>query len=353
MRRLYFASSIIAVAAATLTACGPTGSSGGGARSEIWAAGSSTVFPFATRVAENWARKTDSTAPKVESLGTGGGIQLFCGGAGLGFPDIANASRPMKASEFDSCVENGVTDIVEIKIGYDGIVMLTALDGEDFDLSQEEIYRALAAELPVDGAFADNPNERWSDVADHLPNIPILVYGPPTTSGTRDAFGELAMEKGAEAVPEVAALEETDEERFDQVSTTIRNDAWQDSGENDNAVIGTLTRTPGSMGVVGYSFLDNNRDEVKAASINGVAPVMETIASGEYPLSRSMYIYVKSSNVELVPGLSDFINEFVSDASAGSDGYLLERGLIPLPAEEHEEMKARAADMPAMERPAG
>jgi phosphate transport system substrate-binding protein len=347
----------IAAAAALLmlAACGQndgSASSGGGARNAIWAAGSSTVFPFTTRVAENFARNTGGAAPRVESLGTGGGIAAFCAGVGPQTPDIANASRRMKASEFDECARNGVTDIVEIKIGYDGIVIATANTGSDFAFQGSDLYLGLAKETPAGAAFAANTRRTWADVRAGLPADRIQVYGPPPTSGTRDSWLELGMAPSAEALPALAALAESDEDRFETLAHTLREDgAWIDSGENDNAIVQTLTRTPGALGVFGYSFLEQNRDQVKAATVNGVAPSAETIASGEYPISRSMFIYVKKAHVGVIPGLQEFLAEFTSDASMGRGGYLQDRGIVPLQADELAAQRAAATGLTAMARP--
>ncbi len=330
---------ILTVAAGALAACGQGGNKAAppapAAQGQVWAAGSSTVFPFATRVAETVARTTGGAPAKVESLGTGGGFKLFCGGAGRNYPDVANASRPMKKSEWDACQANGVNDILEVKIGYDGIVVANAKGAPDFDLTREQIYRALAYELPQGSGFAVNTNIGWNNVDPSLPNERILAYGPPPTSGTRDAFVELAMEKGAEKLPAMAALKKSDDAAFKLRSHTLRKDgAWIDAGENDNVIVQTLQKTPGAVGVFGYSFLENNMDKVKAAKVEGVSPTLEAISTGEYPLARSLYIYVKKSNIGVTPGLREFVNAFVSDAALGRGGYLLQRGLIPLPADE-------------------
>lgn len=343
---------VLAAACGQKTDTGAKTSGGGGSRQAVWAAGSSTVFPFATRVAENVAKTTGGRPAKVESLGTGGGFKLFCGGTGASYPDIADASRPIKKSEFEKCVANGVTDIVEIKIGYDGIVIANAKAGPTFDLHREQIYRALAADVPAGAGFAKNPAKAWSDVEAALPKDPILVYGPPPTSGTRDAFSELAMEVGAEKVPALAALKKSNEDDFKAKSHTLRSDgAWVDAGENDNAIVQTLEKTPHSMGVFGYSFLENNMDKVKGAKVEGVAPTFETISNGSYPLSRSLYIYVKKANIGVTPGLREFVDAFVSDGATGKGGYLQERGLIPLPEAEHAAQKAAAKDLPVISAP--
>ncbi|MBC6983735.1 substrate-binding domain-containing protein [Caulobacter sp. 17J80-11] len=342
---------VAAAAVAALTAGASPAFAAG--RDYVWAAGSSTVFPFSTRVAENFARKTGMKAPKVESLGTGGGIKLFCSGTGAGYPDIANASRPMKKSEFDACAAKGVKDIVEIKVGFDGIVVATDKDGADYSFKTEHLYLALAKNALRGGQFPVNPYTTWDQIGTGLPGNRILVYGPPPTSGTRDAFVELAMEAGARKFPTMDQIRGDNEKRFKQLADTIREDgAWVDAGENDNAIVGTLTKTPGSLGVFGYSYLEENMDKVKAAKVNGVAPTAQTIADGSYPLSRSLYIYVKKANVGVTPGLKEFVAEFVSDAATGRGGYLQDRGLIPLPAGQHDAQKQVAANLPPMKRPA-
>jgi phosphate transport system substrate-binding protein len=351
----------LVLAAVALAACGQQSQGGAGkaagpsasGRNQVWAAGSSTVFPFATRVAENVARTSGGQAAKVESLGTGGGIKLFCGGTGAGFPDVANASRPMKKSEYDQCVANGVTDIVELKIGFDGIVIANAKSGPAYDFKLDQVYRGLAAEVPGGSGFVKNAAKGWKDVDPALPGQSILVYGPPPTSGTRDAFVELAMEKGAAKLPAMAALKASDEEEFKAKSHTLRSDgAWVDAGENDNAIVQTLTKTPNALGVFGYSFMEENMDTVKAATVDGVAPTFETISNGTYPISRSLYIYVKKANVGVTPGLREYVEAFTSDAATGKGGYLQQRGLIPLPADQHAAMKAAVKAMSPMAAPA-
>ncbi len=342
---------VLAVAGlALLAAC----DSGSGQRTGIWAAGSSTVFPFATRVAENFARNNPGNAsPRVESLGTGGGIQAFCQGVGPTTPDIANASRPMKKSEFELCQKNGVTEIVELKIGYDGIVVATARNGNSFNFELNDLYEGLAQTVPdANGQFVTNPKRTWRDVNPGLPEQRIQVYGPPPTSGTRDAFLELGMAAGGKLVPATNALS-ADTKRFESLTHTIREDgAWVDSGENDNAIVQTLTRTPGSLGVFGFSFLEQNLDTVKAETIDGVMPSVDTIADGSYPLARSLYIYVKKAHVGVIPGLQLYVAELMSDASAGRGGYMQDRGLVPLPAPELAEQRAIAMALTPMSAPA-
>jgi phosphate transport system substrate-binding protein len=341
-----FTASLIAVSLIALAACD---SSGSRQRSGIWSAGSSTVFPFVTRVAENFARNNPGNAsPRVESLGTGGGIQAFCQGVGPTTPDIANASRPMKASEFEMCRQNGVTEIIELKIGYDGIVVATARNGATLDFELDDLYEGLAKTVPdANGQFIENPRRTWNQVNPALPNQRIQVYGPPTTSGTRDAFLELGMAAGGKLVPATKAV--TDSKRFEALTHTIREDgAWVDAGENDNAIVQTLTRTPGSLGVFGFSFLEQNLDTVKAERIDGVAPSADTIADGTYPLARSLYVYVKKAHIGVIPGLELFVSELMSDAAAGRGGYMQDRGLVPLPAAELAEQRAIASNLTPM-----
>ena len=337
------------VAAAALMGAG---SNAWAARDYVWAAGSSTVFPFATRVAENFARKTSAKSPKVESLGTGGGIKLFCGGVGDAFPDIANASRPMKKSEFDACAAKGVKDIVQIKIGFDGIVVATDKDGADYNFKTEHLYLGLSANVLRQGKFVKNPYTTWDEIGAGLPGNRIQVYGPPPTSGTRDAWVELAVEAGARKYPTADELRSNNEKKFKELVDPMRKDGWIDAGENDNAIVGTLTKTPGSLGVFGWSYLEENMDKIKGASVNGVKPSAGSISDGSYPLARSLYIYVKKPHIGVTQGLQDFLNEFVSDAATGRGGYLQSRGLIPLPAGQHAAQKSAAEKLPSMARPA-
>ena len=259
----------------------------------------------------------------------------------------------MKQSEFDRCVENGVTDIVEIKIGYDGIVVATARTGQSFNLELNDLYEALAKETPgADGQLGPNAAKTWNEVNKALPATRIQVYGPPPTSGTRDAFLELGMAPGAKLIPAVAAIEKQDKTRFETIAHTLREDgAWIDSGENDNAIVQTLNRTPGSLGVFGFSFLEQNMDTVKAETIDGVAPSVATIADGSYPLARSLYIYVKKAHIGVTPGLEQFVQEFMSEGAAGRGGYLQDRGLVPLVADELAAERAKASAMTSMARP--
>jgi len=313
----------------------PEGEATGAATGQtIQIVGSSTVYPFTTAVAEQFGAKTAFATPIVESTGTGGGLKLFCAGVGSSEPDFTNASRRIKASEYEMCVENGVTEIVELPIGFDGIVVANVKELAPMALTSRQLFTALAAEIPVsdeDCALRENPYERWSEIDPSLPDSRIEVYGPPPTSGTRDSFVELGMGHGAKAFDCLAELAETDEDAFEAVAYTLREDKrWIDAGENDNAIVQTLTKTPSAFGVFGYSFLDQNSDRVQATPIDGVTPTFETIASGEYPISRTMFVYGKSQHAEIVPGFREFLIEYTSEAAMGDFGYLSEKGLIPL-----------------------
>lgn len=316
--------------------------------------GSSTVAPFSTTVAEQFGAVSEFPTPIVETTGTGGGFKAFCQGIGPKEPSIANASRPVKSSEIELCRKAGVTEIVEVKIGYDGIVLANAKTSPDLDLSKAEIFLALAEQIPDgQGGWIDNPNQTWNDVADHLPDMPILVSGPPPTSGTRDAFAELAMEGGAEEIPELAALKESDKDAFAKKATTIRMDGkWIDSGENDTAIVQTLMKNPDSIGIMGYSFLEQNLDRLKGANIEGHRPTFSEIASGDYGISRSMYFYVKKQNVNLAPGITDFIAEFTQEDAWGPTGYLVEKGLIPLQEDERKAVRQKALNLETMDNAA-
>jgi len=293
------------------------------AQQQIQIVGSSTVFPFATAVAERFAQKGSFPAPVVESTGTGGGIKLFCEGVGDNTPDIANASRRIKDTELEACRAAGVTP-VEVKIGFDGIVLANAKAGPDLVLTPEQIVKALAKDLPgADGTLAPNPYVNWSDVDPSLPAEKIEVLGPPPTSGTRDAFVELVM---------VAACDEAVKAADEKACSAIREDgAYIEAGENDNLIVQKLEANPAAVGIFGFSFLDQNSAQIKGASINGVAPTFEAIAGGEYPVSRSLFFYVKKEHVGQIPGIEDYVAEFTSDGAWGDDGYLAEKGLIPLP----------------------
>lgn len=340
---------IAAAAAAMLVASAASAQS----RDQIRIVGSSTVFPFSTAVAESFGAKTEYATPVVESTGSGGGLRLFCSGIGATFPDIANASRRMKASEFENCQNNGVRDITEVRIGFDGIVVGAADNGGDpIELSLTQLWLALASEVPADETcsnFISNPYERWSDIDATLPDQRIEVFGPPPTSGTRDAFVELAMQGGARGLACMDTLRDEDEDRFEGIASRIREDGmWIDAGENDNAIVQTLVNTPTAFGVFGYSFLDQNSDRLVGAVIDGVSPEFDAIADGSYPVARSLFFYVKNQHADLVPGLADYVAEFTSEDAWGEFGYLSDRGLIPLSDAERSEVGNAARSLIAM-----
>jgi phosphate transport system substrate-binding protein len=312
-------------------------------RDYIYIVGSSTVYPFSTVVAERFGRSTEFKTPKVEATGSGGGLKLFCDGVGVDHPDITNASRAIKQSEVDTCATNGVSEIVEVKIGYDGIVIANAISSVDVNLSRADIFLALAKQVPgdADGELIDNPYETWKDVNPDLPDARIEVLGPPPTSGTRDAFVELAMEGGCKTIPWINALKSSDSNAYKTICHTIREDgAFVEAGENDNLIVQKLEANPAAFGIFGFSFLDQNSEKVKGAKVDGVAPTFDGIADGDYPVSRSLFFYAKKAHVDVIPGLREFLREFSSERAWGDEGYLSERGLIPMPSEERSEIAA-------------
>lgn len=327
--------------------------SGAAAAREIRIVGSSTVFPFSTTVAEQFGANSKFPTPIVESTGTGGGIKQFCEGVGQTYPDIANASRRMKGSEWDLCHANRVTDIVEVVVGYDGIVLANAKRAEAFDLTRQEIFMALAREVPVNGRLVPNPYKRWSDISVDLPDLPIQVFGPPPSSGTRDAFLELAMAPGAREFPVLKEIEEDDAGLFTEIAHAIREDgAWIDAGENDGAIVQRLAKNPEALGVFGFSFLIQNEDSIRGAKVGGVAPTFEEIAAGRYQISRSLYFYLKKAHLGIVAGLREFVEAFTDERAWGDEGYLIDKGLIPLPIERRQAMATDARAFTVMnERP--
>ena len=313
------------------------------ARDQIRIVGSSTVFPFAAVVAEEFGKITDNKTPVVESTGSGGGLKLFCAGVGVGHPDITNASRRIKLSEVDRCAENGVTDITEVKIGFDGIVLANSKAIEPFSITLQQLFLALAKDVPSDGGMVANPNQTWADVAASLPAVEIEVLGPPPTSGTRDAFVELAMEGGCKTFPDIEALKNQDKMAYKVLCHSIREDgAFVEAGENDNLIVQKLKANPSALGIFGYSFLDQNRDKVQGSTINGIEPDFDTIADGSYPVARSMYFYVKKAHVGVIPGIEEYIATFTDEDAWGPYGYLADKGLIPLPDADREAMRAQA-----------
>ena len=303
------------------------------ARDYINIVGSSTVYPFATVVAEQFGKSTSYKTPKIESTGSGGGFKLFCAGVGVEHPDITNASRAIKKSEFDTCVANGVKEIVEVKIGYDGIVLANSKEAAPLKLTRKDIFLALAKDVPdPSGAekLVPNPYKTWQDVNPALPAKSIEVLGPPPTSGTRDAFVELAMEEGAKEFAWIKALK--DKKKFAAIAHTVREDgAYVEAGENDNLIVQKLEANPNALGIFGFSFLDQNMDKLQGSFVDDVQPTFEAIAGGEYPLSRPLFFYVKKAHVEAIPGMKEYLLEFTSEKAWGPDGYLSEKGMIPMP----------------------
>jgi phosphate transport system substrate-binding protein len=312
--------------------------------------GSSTVYPFSIVVAEQFGRASQFKTPKVESTGTGGGFRFFCAGVGVEHPDITNASRRIARSEVEQCASNGVTGIVEVKIGYDGIVIANAKASPHFDLTLRQVYLALAKNVPdPEGAemLVPNPYQRWSDIDADLPSARIEVLGPPTTSGTRDAFVELAMTPGCHSFEWVEALDD------EAACATMREDGgFIAATENDNLIVQKLEANPTQLGIFGYSFLEQNADKVQGARIDGVAPTFDEIAAGRYPVSRPLYFYVKAAHVGTIQGMREFLQEFTSDAAWGDFGYLSDRGLIPLPEEERAQVARQVANLEKLQLPA-
>jgi len=302
------------------------------ARDQIRIVGSSTVYPFSTAVAETFGRTTSFKTPIVESTGSGGGLKLFCAGAGDSNPDITNASRRIKKSEVEKCAKNGITEILEVKVGYDGIVIANSKKSGQVNLSLKDIFLALAKDVPAgEGKTQPNPYETWKDVNPALPATKIEVLGPPPTSGTRDAFAELALEGGCKKIGWIKAMKKTDKKGYKALCHTVREDgAYVEAGENDNLIVSKLDANPKAFGIFGYSFLDQNADKLQGSVVGGKEPTFEAIAAGDYPVSRPLYFYVKKSQIGKVPGLKEFAQEFASNQASGPDGYLADKGLIPL-----------------------
>lgn len=351
MTSLKFTVSVLALAAAASAA---------DARDQVRVVGSSTVFPYSQAVAESFANATGMTAPVVESTGTGGGMKVFCGGVGEDHADLTGASRAMKKSEYELCAQNGVTDITEVLIGYDGLSIAVSRETTlDWNLTEKQIFQALAAEVEVNGEWVANPYKKWNEIDPALPDAPILAYGPPPTSGTRDAFVELVMHDGCKAIESVAALKETaSKEDFDtfleEKCSRMRQDGpFVEAGENDNLIVQRIEADPNAVGIFGYSFLFENGDKLKGIAIDGVEPTAETIADFSYGVARPLYIYIKNAHRGVIPGLNEFIEEYVSEAAMGDGGYLQERGLTVL-AEDvlvtNQENAAKALNMAAPEK---
>lgn len=350
-------------------------------RDTVSIVGSSTVYPFATVVAERFGRSTGFKSPKIESTGSGGGLKLFCKGVGTHTPDITNSSRRIKKSEYDDCQSNGVREVVEILVGFDGIAVANSREAPQYKLTLKDLYLALAKDVPgADGKLVANPHKTWKDVDPALPDVKIEVLGPPPTSGTRDAFAELALGGGAAEIPALKALGKLDsadaaavksamaelgipaslydalqqnkgqapsgEDIFHTIAYSVREDgAYIEAGENDNLIVQKLEANPSALGIFGYSFLEENADKVHGSLINGVEPDFDTIADGDYPISRPLYVYLKAAHVGSIPGIKEFAEEFVSNRAMGEDGYLSERGLIPLSEAKLEKVQSDVANL--------
>lgn len=310
-------------------------------RDYISIVGSSTVYPFATTVAEQFGKTSKFKTPKIESTGSGGGMKLFCAGSGIETPDITNASRRIKYSEYEKCQKNGVKEIIEVKIGYDGIVLANSKKAGQMTLSKKDIFLGLAKDVPNpngDEKLIPNPYKTWKDVNPALPATKIEVLGPPPTSGTRDAFAELAMEGGCKQIGWIKALKKKDKKYFKAVCHTLREDgAYIEAGENDNLIVQKLVANPKAIGIFGFSFLDQNGDKIQGSIIGGEEPTFENIAAGKYPVSRPLYFYVKKAHMGVVPGMAEYLNEFSSDKAWGEEGYLADKGLIPMPKAERKQ----------------
>lgn len=319
------------------------------ARDYINVVGSSTVYPFSTVVAERFGKSTQFKTPKVESTGSGGGLKLFCQGVGVQFPDIANASRRIKESEVKLCADNGVTDVVEVLIGYDGIVIGNSADAAKMEISTKDLFLALAKEVPnPDGSetLVENPYTTWKQVNASLPDRKIEVLGPPPTSGTRDAFAELALEGGCKKIDWIAAINKKSKaakkagdaklskelkNKYKSICHTVREDGpFIEAGENDNLIVQKLNANKNLLGIFGFSFLDQNIDTIQGAKVNGFEPTFDSIADGDYPVSRPLYFYAKKAHVGVIPGMTEFLAEFTSNKAFGEEGYLTEKGMIPL-----------------------
>ena len=338
---------LVKITIAGLLAATAIASAAHAARDQIRIVGSSTVYPFTTAVAEEFGKSSGMKTPVVESTGTGGGMKLFCAGVGEAHPDFTNASRQIKKSEFEDCAKNGVTDIVEIKVGFDGLSLAQSKDAAGFALTKQQVFQALAKEVPgADGKLVANPYKTWADIDPSLPATKIEVLGPPPTSGTRDSFVELVMEPGAAKFETLAALKKDDAKAFEKVWKSIREDgAYVEAGENDNLIVQKIEANKDALGIFGFSFLEENASLIKGLKIEGVEPTYETVASGEYKVSRPLYVYGKKAHVGVIPGMAEFVAEYVSDKAIGEEGYLADKGLITLPGEDAKMSAAAAVAM--------
>ncbi|MFT5082709.1 MAG: phosphate transport system substrate-binding protein [Lentisphaeria bacterium] len=316
-------------------------------RDSISIVGSSTVFPFSKVVAERFGKTTSFKTPTVESIGTGGGFKEFCKGLGVSHPDISNASRRIKSTEFEMCKANGVSEIIEVLFGYDGIVLANSINAPKMSLSTKDIFLALAKKVPNPNGsetLVDNPYATWKQVNAALPATKIEVLGPPTTSGTRDAFVELAMEGGCKQIPWLASLKKSNKGKFKEICHILREDgAFIEAGENDNLIVQKLDANENALGIFGFSFLDQNSDKVQASAIDGSDPEFETISDGRYAVSRPLYFYVKKGHMGVIPGIKEYLDEFTSEKAWGDEGYLTDKGLISLNVDKRKEIGASVA----------
>ena len=322
------------------------------ARDYISIVGSSTVYPFATVVAEQFGKTTSYKTPKIESTGSGGGFKLFSAGVGVQYPDITNASRRIKKSELEACEKNGVKDIVEVKIGYDGIVVANSRQAKLMNLTRKDIFLALAKQVPDPKGgetVMANPYKTWKDVNPALPAVKIEVLGPPPTSGTRDAFVELVMEQGADEFAFIKAMAKSDKNAYKAISQSLREDgAYIEAGENDNLIVQKLVASPNALGIFGFSFLDQNSDKIQGSMVDGVTPTFENIADGKYPVSRPLFFYIKKAHLETIPGMREYVKAFTSEKAWGPDGYLAEKGLIPMPDAERRKYREAALNLTSL-----
>ena len=318
-------------------------------RDYISIVGSSTVYPFATVVAEQFGKTSRFKTPKIESTGSGGGFKLFCAGVGVQHPDITNASRRMKKSEYTKCQKNGVREVIEVRIGYDGIVVANSKMSQLLKVTRKDLFLALAKNVPDPKGgerLVANPYRTWKDVNRSLPNLKIEVLGPPPTSGTRDAFAELALEGGCKKISWIKAMKKTDKNKYKATCHSVREDgAYIEAGENDNLIIQKLQANPKAFGIFGFSFLDQNSDKIQGSFVDGKKPSFDAIADGNYPLSRSLQFYVKKAHVNVIPGVRAFLDEFTSDNAWGEDGYLADKGMIPMPDSERRLYRDGVASM--------
>jgi phosphate transport system substrate-binding protein len=325
---------IISISLSSVALMAGVANAQGNSRDTITAVGSSTVYPFSTVVAERFGKNTEFKTPKIESTGTGGGMKLFCASNAINTPDLSNASRRMKKSEFDMCAKNGVTSITEVLVGYDGIVVANSNKANAMKVSRKELFLALAKEVPAkDGSkvLVANPYKLWSDINPSLPANKIEVLGPPPTSGTRDAFAELVLEGGCKKFSWIKTIKKQNKSKYKEICHSVREDhAYIEAGENDNLIVQKLTANPKAFGIFGFSFLDQNSDTLQGSIIDGQSPTFEAIADGSYPVSRPLYFYVKNAHVGKVPGILEFLTEYTSEAAMGEEGYLTDKGLIPL-----------------------